>query len=74
MKAQGGGVEVRFYSFFNLCTRWGGWLMPCSVHFVPLKETRYPFHTGGLVSSRAGLDGCGKLSLPPESNLGPSNL
>jgi len=24
-----GGVQVQFYSFFNLSTRWGGWSTPC---------------------------------------------
>ena len=38
--------EVQFYSFFNLGTRWGGWLKPRPGRFTPRKETRYPF-TGG---------------------------
>jgi hypothetical protein len=32
-----GGVQVYFYSFFNLSTRWCGWSAPCSGHFTPGK-------------------------------------
>ena len=29
------GVEVQFYSLFNLGANWGGWLMPRPGHFTP---------------------------------------
>jgi hypothetical protein len=43
MKAQGrsGG---KFYSFFNLAARWGGWLKPRSGRFIPRKGTWRPLY------------------------------
>ena len=32
------GVEVEFYSFFNLGPRWGGWSAPHPCCFTPRKD------------------------------------
>ena len=42
MKAQG-GIDVELYSFFNLKTKWGGWLAPYRGHFTPKKDASYSF-------------------------------
>jgi hypothetical protein len=34
----GGGVEVHFYSFFNLGVRWGVWSKPRPGRFTPEKD------------------------------------
>jgi hypothetical protein len=49
------GVEVQLYSFFNLGTRWCGWV------FKATPRPLYPWERpGGWVGLKAGLDRCGK--------------
>jgi hypothetical protein len=33
------GIEVKLYSFFNLCDRWGGWLTLRHGSFTPGNDT-----------------------------------
>ena len=51
------GVEVKFYSFFYLGIRWGGWSKTRSGRFTPVNCT------GGWLGPRASLDGYGKSHL-----------
>jgi len=57
--------EVQLYSFFNLGTRWGGWMCGwlnyTSAALLPgMTMTRYPFFAG-WAGPRPDLDGCGKF-------------
>jgi hypothetical protein len=59
MKAQGEGVQIYLYSFFNLNARWCGWSMPHTSYFTSGHKTWYPLYRG-WVGPRAGLDEWGK--------------
>ena len=62
------GVEVQFYSFFNLGARWGGWSTPCPRPIYPPRMTRYP-----LYRSLSGLwDRYGRVrKISPRSEIRP---
>jgi hypothetical protein len=58
------GIEVKFYSFFNLGARWG-WVVnatPCPVY---LRERPGIHCTGGWTCPRPGLARWGKYNPPP---------
>jgi len=68
------GVEVQFYSFFNLRTNWVGDQRHAPAALPPGKRPG-THRIGGSVDPRAGLDGCGKFRPPPhwDSITGPSS-
>jgi len=43
-------VEVQLYPFFNIGTRWGGWLTTRPGHSNPRERTRYP----GCIRDQSG--------------------
>ena len=58
------GVEVKFYSFFNLDARWDLWSTPRLRRFTSGNETRYSLYRRlGGPQSRSGQ--CEKIFLPP---------
>jgi len=63
-----GGVELWFYSFFDLGVTWG-WVFKATPR--PLYVSTH--YTGGLIVPRAGLDGCGRSSPHCDSITGPSS-
>ena len=66
----GGGVEVWFYSFFDLDPRWGGWSTPRPRRFTRGNETRYPLYRRmGGPQGRSGR--VRKIPPPPRSDPRP---
>ena len=59
-----GGVKVLLHPFFKLGVRWRWVVNATPRSLYPLERPGIHF-TGGWVSPRAGLDGCGKSRPPP---------
>jgi hypothetical protein len=59
-----GGLEVKFYTFFNLGVRWG-WVVNATPRPLYPRQTLDTYCIGGWVGARAGLDGWRKSRPPP---------
>ena len=66
------GVEIKFYSFFNLGAVWG-WVVNATPHPLCVRE-RDPVSSGDWVGFRAVLDGFIKSRLRRDSIPGSSSL
>ena len=64
------GSRSYLYSFFNPCARWGGWLASRPGCLNP-RECPGTYCIGGWVSTRSGLDRCGKSRPHRNSIPGP---
>ena len=66
-------VEVMLYSFFNLRAKWGSVVNATPQALCPPGKRPGTHYVGGLVGSRAGLDGCEKSGSHRDSIPEPFN-